>query len=61
MASIGVGSTLEELESAYVATVTKTTLGKEFSVKSGFYGLLSGTGKQAVIEAMWSGVSCNFR
>lgn len=61
MAGVGVGSTLEELESAYVTSVTKTTLGQEFSVKSGFYGLLSGTGKQATIEVMWSGTSCNFR
>jgi hypothetical protein len=61
MAGVGVGSTLEELENAYVATVTKTTLGQEFSVKSGFYGLLSGTGKNAKIEVMWSGASCNFR
>jgi hypothetical protein len=61
MAGIRVGSTLEELESAYVSTVTKTTLGYEFAVKSGFYGLLSGKGKQATIDAMWSGTSCNFR
>ena len=61
MAGVGVGSTREELENAYVTTVTKTTLGQEFSVKSGFYGLLSGTGKHAIIEVMWCGASCNFR
>ncbi|MEO8795185.1 MAG: hypothetical protein ABI390_06925 [Daejeonella sp.] len=61
MAGVGVGSTLEELESAYVTTVTKTTLGQEFAVKSGFYGILSGTGKKAKIDVMWSGTSCNFR
>ncbi len=61
MAGVGVGSTLEELENAYVTTVTKTTLGQEFSIKSGFYGLLSGTGKRATIDVMWSGASCNFR
>lgn len=61
MAGIGIGSTVQDLKSAYVATVTKTTLGQEFSVDSGFYGLLSGTGKNAVIEVMWSGTSCNFR
>lgn len=61
MAGIGVGSSRKELESAYVIKVNKTTLGVEFSVNSGFYGLLSGDGKQATIEAMWSGASCNFR
>lgn len=61
MAGVGVGSTLEELENTYVTTVTKTTLGQEFSIKSGFYGLLSGTGKKATIDVMWSGASCNFR
>ncbi len=61
MAGVGVGSSREELESAYVIKVNKTTLGVEFSVNSGFYGLLSGEGKQATIEVMWSGTSCNFR
>ncbi|MEO7463023.1 MAG: hypothetical protein ABIT96_09865 [Ferruginibacter sp.] len=61
MAGVGVGSTLEELESAYVTTITKTTLGQEFSIKQGFYGILSGTGKKATIDVIWSGTSCNFR
>lgn len=61
MAGVGVGSTLEELQGAYVTKVSKSTLGVEFSVNSGFFGILSGEGKQAAIEAMWSGVSCNFR
>ncbi|SHE50844.1 hypothetical protein [Flavisolibacter ginsengisoli] len=61
MAGVGVGSTLAELKSAYEISVSKTTLGQEFAVKSGFYGLLSGIGDDATIDAMWSGVSCNFR
>jgi hypothetical protein len=61
MAGVGVGSTLAELKSAYKISVSKTTLGQEFAVKSGFYGLLSGIGDDATIDAMWSGVSCNFR
>jgi hypothetical protein len=61
MAGVGVGSTLAELKSAYKISVSKTTLGQEFAVKSGIYGLLSGIGDDATIDAMWSGVSCNFR
>lgn len=61
MAGIGVGSTLADLESTYVTTVTTSTLGQEFAVKNGFFGLLSGPGKDAMITDMWSGVSCNFR
>jgi hypothetical protein len=44
MAGIGIGSTLQNLKRVYEARVTKTSLGQEFSVDSGFYGLLSGTG-----------------
>lgn len=61
MAGIGVGSSIKELKSAYVVTVKKSTLGQEFSVQSGFYGILSGSSETATIEAMWSGANCNFR
>ncbi len=61
MAGIGIGSTLEEMESAYVIEVKKTSFGEEFSTASGLYGILDGTGKDAKIIHLWSGVSCNFR
>lgn len=61
MAGIGIGSTLEEMQSAYVIEVKKTSLGEEFSTASGLYGILDGTGKDAKIIHLWSGVSCNFR
>lgn len=61
MAGIGIGSTLAEMQSAYEIEVKKTSLGQEFSTASGFYGILNGTGKDAKIIHLWSGVSCNFR
>jgi hypothetical protein len=61
MSGIGVGSTRAELESAYTTKVFKSTLGTEFSISDGLFGILSGTSKDAKITDMWSGVSCNFR
>jgi len=61
MAGIGIGSTLAEMQSAYVIEVKKTSLGEEFSTASGLYGILDGSGKDAKITHLWSGVSCNFR
>ena len=61
MAGIKIGSTKAEMESAYVITVSKTTLGYEFSTSSGLYGIFDGPGKEAKITSLWSGVSCNFR
>lgn len=61
MAGIGIGSTLEEMESAYEIEVKKTSFGQEFSTASGLFGILDGRGKDAKITHLWSGVSCNFR
>jgi hypothetical protein len=62
MASIGVGSTREEMESAYVIKVNKTSLGYEFSTKTDdLFGIFDGPGPQAKITNLWSGLSCNFR
>ena len=61
MSGIGVGSTRAELESAYTTKVFKSTLGTEFSISDGLFGLLSGAGKDSKITDMWSGSSCNFR
>ena len=61
MAGIGIGSTLQEMESAYVIKVNKTSLGNEFSTSSGLYGIFDGTGKDAKITDMWSGLTCIFR
>ncbi|MDO9039706.1 MAG: hypothetical protein Q7U59_15315 [Lutibacter sp.] len=61
MAGIGIGSTLDEIQSAYEIEVRKTSLGYEFSTAAGMYGILDGAGKDAKITHLWSGVSCNFR
>ena len=61
MAGIGIGSTREEMESAYVIKVTKTSLGNEFSTSSGLYGIFNGNGKNAKVTDMWSGLTCIFR
>jgi len=61
MSGIGIGSTRAEMEDVYAGvTVSETTLGQEFAAGQ-LYGILDGTGPQARITAMWSGVSCNFR
>lgn len=57
---IGPGSTRTELEAAYKAEFSQTTLGTEFAA-GGLYGILDGSAKSAKITNMWAGVSCNFR
>ncbi len=57
---IGPGSTRAELDAAYAATVSQTTLGTEFAAGK-IFGLLDGKGRAAKIINMWGGVSCNFR
>lgn len=61
MAGIGIGSTREEIESAYDITITKLNLGSEFATTSGLYGIFDGAGKNAKITDMWSGTTCVFR
>ncbi len=61
MAGIGIGSTRQEMEDAYVIEVFESTLGQEFSTTSGLYGIFDGASKNAKIINMWSGLSCNFR
>jgi len=61
MAGIGIGSTRAEMESAYVISVSKTSLGYEFSTSSGLFGIFDGPNKEAKITSLWSGLSCNFR
>ena len=61
MAGIGIGSTLQQMHSAYVIKLTKTSLGNEFSTSSGLYGIFDGPGKDAKITDMWSGLTCIFR
>ena len=62
MAGIGIGSTRKEMESAYIIKVLKTSLGYEFSTKSGdLFGIFDDADENAKITNLWSGVSCNFR
>lgn len=61
MAGISIGSTRAEMESAYVITVNKTSLGYEFSTASGLSGIFDGANKESKITNLWSGLSCNFR
>ena len=61
MAGIGIGSTLQQMQSAYVIKLTKTSLGNEFSTSSRLYGIFDGPGKDAKITDMWSGLACIFR
>ncbi len=57
---IGPGSSRADLDGAYAAQVSETTLGTEFAAGE-LFGLLDGKGKSAKITNMWGGVSCNFR
>lgn len=57
---IGPGSSRSELEAAYAVKVAPTTLGTEFTAGA-LSGLLDGPGPSASVDAMWAGVSCNFR
>jgi hypothetical protein len=59
-AGVGPGSTHAELEAAYNATVSKTSLGQEFSAGD-LHGILDGASSRARITDMWGGVSCAAR
>ena len=61
MAGIGIGSSRQEMESAYIIKVNMTSIGYEFSTSSGLYGIFDGPGKNAKITDMWSGLTCIFR
>jgi hypothetical protein len=61
MAGISIGSTRAEMESAYVLSVSKTSLGYEFSTSSGLFGIFDGANKETKITSLWTGLSCNFR
>ncbi|UUL84016.1 hypothetical protein [Sphingomonas qomolangmaensis] len=56
-AGIGPGSTRAELDAAYSATVSQTSLGSEFSAGE-LHGVLDGNSAGARITDMWAGVSC---
>lgn len=56
-AGIGPGSTRAELDAAYSATVSQTSLGSEFSA-GGLQGVLDGASAEARITDIWAGVSC---
>ncbi len=60
LSGIGIGSTRSELEAAYTAQVTETTLGTEFAAGE-LYGVLGSAKPDARITAMWAGASCVFR
>jgi len=57
MSGLGVGSTRAALDSHYVATVARSTLGEEFEA-GGIAGVLDGESSSARITDMWAGVSC---
>lgn len=56
-AGIGPGSTRAELEAAYDATISQTSLGTEFSGGE-LQGVLDGPSAKARITDMWAGISC---
>ncbi len=60
MSNIGLGSTRAELESVYLATISRTTIGVEF-MAGGLQGVLESDAPTARITDLWSGVSCVFR
>ena len=57
MSGVRIGATRAELEQSLVPEVSQTTLGTEFTA-GGMAGLLSGTGQNARIEALWAGMTC---
>lgn len=60
MSGIGLGSTRQALEAAYVSRVTETSLGTEFAAGD-LSGLFESAAPRARITALWSGVACVFR
>ncbi|MES3035603.1 MAG: hypothetical protein V4813_16495 [Gemmatimonadota bacterium] len=57
MSGVGVGATRALLDSVYSATVSRTSLGEEFSAAE-LHGVLDGAGSSARITDMWAGASC---
>lgn len=57
MSGIGVGSTREELEDSYTATIAPSTLGIEF-MAGGLQGVLENNERKAKVVAFWAGASC---
>ena len=57
---VGPGSSRADLEAAYAADISETTLGTEFAAGE-LFGLLDGKELAAKITYMWGGLSCNFR
>ena len=60
LAGVGVGSSREDLESVYTATVFESTLGTEFTAGQ-LAGLLSDATPEAEITNFWAGTVCVFR
>ncbi len=56
-AGVGPGTTRAALKSAYNATVSRTSLGYEFSAGD-LHGVLDGAAAGARVTDMWAGVSC---
>lgn len=57
MSGVSIGSTRAELEDSLVPEISQTSLGTEFDA-GGLSGVLSGTGRNARIEALWAGMAC---
>lgn len=57
---IGLGSTRSDVESAYEAEITDSSLGVEFSAGQ-ISGLLASNDPEAEITALWAGTACIFR
>jgi len=60
ISGIGIGSTREQLLSAYAgATIEEGSLGQQFAAGE-LYGILDGKAPTSKIDAIWAGTSCNF-
>lgn len=60
LAGVGVGSSREDLETAYTVTVFESTIGTEFAAGQ-LAGLLSDPSPDAVVTNVWAGTVCIFR
>lgn len=54
---VRIGSTRAEMEESIAIEVSNTSLGTEFN-SGGLAGVLSGTGANARVEALWAGMTC---
>ena len=61
MTVIGIGSTLQKMESFYIIRINNISIGNEFSTFSGLYGIFSERFKDAKITDMWSNLMCIFK